>query len=427
MNVDRTKLENYLSNKFLNIILGKKYDEIKIYNYAYDKYNMPKGDFSDFVAGRKAIQEANDFALFIMLDSVINNKCSTKKLSEYFTDREIEQYGASKIKEETKVEFPLLFPMIKVAADQWIGSIDVNMFCNLQNNGLINYNPETQRAMTRITRKDSSMYKITLNKTAVNEITNDFIENIYIPDTITLNIPADDEYADFYYDEDHCQIVINSLKTFDINDGYHRYVSMFRAKAINPEFNYPMELRITNFDTQKSQRMIYQMDQKTKMTKAVSDTYNVYAPQNKVVQRINENSMCNICGFISRDEGKINYALLAECIGHLYFAKKRNINTPETRKEIIRVSKELIEDFNILTETDEKYLDKKYSSEEIVALSVVFYYYDGKDKMTMINAFHSIMDHSEELIAKYIGSRMSRSFKSSSQKMMNFIKENFNV
>ena len=427
MNVDRTKLENYLSEKLLSIVLGKKYDEIKMYDYAYEKYNMSKGDFSDFTSGRRTLQEANDFALFIMLDSVINNTHSKKKLSEYFTDREIEQYSNSKIKEEKKIKFPLIFPMIQVAADQWIGSVDVDTFCNLQNDGLINYNPDTQRAMTKITRSNNDMYKITLNKTAVNEITNDFIEKIYIPDTITLNISADDENADFYYDEENRQLVINSLRNFDINDGYHRYVSMFRAKSRNPEFNYPMELRITNFNVQKSQRMIYQMDQKTKMSKSVSDTYNVYAPQNKVVQRINENSMCNVCGLISRDDGKINYALLAECIGYLYFPKKRNTDTTETRKEIIRVSKELVEDFNILTETDEKYLDKKYSSEEIVALSVVFYCYDGKDKTTMIDAFYSIMDHSEELIAEHIGSRMSRSFKSSSKKMINFIKENFNV
>ena len=59
-----------------------------------------------------------------------------------------------------------------------------------------------------------------------------------------------------------------------------------------------MELRITNFDIDKSRRMIYQYDQKTKMSKQLSDTYNSYAAQNKVVQRINESSMCNLQGEI---------------------------------------------------------------------------------------------------------------------------------
>ena len=38
MNVNRNILENYLSEKFFNILINKD-DELKIYNYAYDKYN----------------------------------------------------------------------------------------------------------------------------------------------------------------------------------------------------------------------------------------------------------------------------------------------------------------------------------------------------------------------------------------------------
>lgn len=427
MNVDRSKLESYLSEKFLSIILGQKEIELKLYDYAYNKYNMPKGSFSDFISGRRAIQEANDFALFVMLDSIINNASTNKKLQDYFTEREIERYSASKVEMDDKIEFPLILPMIKVTDDQYIGSVDVDMFCKLQNNGLINYNPETQRAMTKITRKNNDVYKITLNKNAVSEITHDLVEGIYIPDTITLNIPADDEYADFYYDEENKRLIINSIKAFDINDGYHRYVSMFQAKAKNPEFNYPMELRITNFDVQKSQRMIYQMDQKTKMSKYVSETYNVYAPQNKVVQRINENSMCNVCGFINRDDGKIDFAVLAECISLLYFKKKRNLDTPETRREIIRVSKEFVEDFNILTETDIDYLDKRYSTTEIVALSIIFHYYDGKDKHTMVDDFHKVMASAESLMPKCMGSRLSISFKSTYNRIVKFLEENANV
>ena len=90
--------------------------------------------------------------------------------------------------------------MIQVADDQWIGTLDVNTFFSFQNAGLINYNPNTQRSMTKVTRNGNDIYRITLNKSAVNSIKSDMLERIYIPDTITLNIPADDEFADFYYD-----------------------------------------------------------------------------------------------------------------------------------------------------------------------------------------------------------------------------------
>ena len=60
MNVDRSILEDYLSKKFFNILINKS-EELEIYNYAYEKYNYPKGIFSDFLSSRKSIEEANDY------------------------------------------------------------------------------------------------------------------------------------------------------------------------------------------------------------------------------------------------------------------------------------------------------------------------------------------------------------------------------
>jgi len=421
MNVNRNILENYLSEKFFNILIHKD-DELKIYNYAYDKYNYPKGIFSDFLSGRRSIEEANDYTLFVITDSILNatDKKYHKKISDFFTDREISKYSEIQYEEPNKIEFPLVFNMIQVSDDQWIGSLSADTFCALQESGLINYNPITQRAMTKVTRDDNELYRITLNKNAVKEITADMLEHIYVPDTITLNIPKDDVYADFHYDEQSCQLVIDSIEAFDINDGYHRYVSMFRAKSENPNFNYPMELRITNFDIDKSRRMIYQYDQKTKMSKQLSDTYNSYAAQNKVVQRINESSMCNLQGEI-KIGGLIDSTTLSECIKRLYFSKRQG-DSPEQRKEIIRVSKELIEDFNILTEEDEKYLEKKYSKKEIMILAILFNYYDGKSKISMIKNYKDFLiddaKHEEKVIYDF-----SRNFSRIRKKLISFLEE----
>ena len=207
MNVNRSELEKYLSEKFYNILFEKR-NELDIYQYAYEKYNFPKGTFSDYVSGRKDISEASDFTLFIMLDSIKNNIKIGKSLDKYFTEREINIYSSSKV-ETNKIKFPLIFPMIQVSEDQWIGSIDVDTFYLMQNEGLINYNPDTQRAMTKVVRNQQETYRVTLNKHAVKEITSDLLEHIYIPDTITLNIPADEYAADFYYDTESKQLIVN--------------------------------------------------------------------------------------------------------------------------------------------------------------------------------------------------------------------------
>lgn len=425
MNVNRSVLENYISERFFNILINKK-EELELYDYAYEKYNYPKGIFSDFLSGRKNIATANDYTLFVITDSILNFTKKGRTISDFFTDREIELYGTTKYKDPDKIEFPLIFKMIQVADDQWIGTLDVNTFFSLQNAGIINYNPNTQRSMTRFTRNGNDIYRITLNKSAVNSIKTDMLERIYIPDTITLNIPADDEFADFYYDKENCQLVVNSIKAFDINDGYHRYVSMFQAKTQNTDFNYPMELRITNFDVQKSQQMIYQMDQKTKMIKQASDSYNSYAPQNKVVQRINESSVCNIQGYIGRTESKIDFVALAECIRIAYFnGKQDRKGSPEQRREIIRVAKEFIDDFNILTDEDDSYLDKIYSQAEIMTLTIIFNYYDGKDKRTMMETINKVMD--TNLVPKRISHRIASTYSATKKKIVRFIEENIDV
>ena len=91
-------------------------------------------------------------------------KIIAKKLSDFFTDREISKYSGMRYEEPNKIEFPLVFNMIQVSDDQWIGSLNVDAFCALQESGLINYNPVTQRAMTKVTRDNNELYRITLNK-----------------------------------------------------------------------------------------------------------------------------------------------------------------------------------------------------------------------------------------------------------------------
>ena len=181
-----------------------------------------------------------------------------------------------------------------------------------------------------------------------------------------------------------------------------------------------MELRITNFDIDKSRRMIYQYDQKTKMSKQLSDTYNSYAAQNKVVQRINESSMCNLQGKI-KIGGLIDSTTLAECIKRLYFSKRQS-DSPEQRKEIIRVSKEFIEDLNMLTEEDDKYLEKEYSKKEIIILTILFHYYDGKNKISMIENYKRFLIDDAEREEKIIYD-FSRNFNRIRKRLIPFLGE----
>lgn len=388
---DRKIVKEVLLNRFRKIILNKS-DELKMYKYAYDKYNLQMGIFADYVSERKSLDEVSNIMFFMMLDSheaIVNPNKNI--VSKYFTEKEIEDFSKIKIENE-KIQFPLVFNVVAISDDQWIGSIDTDQLILLNENQLINYNTETQRTMQHVIRNGNDYYCIKVNSNAVNSISKEMSSSTYIPSPITLNIPEGEE--DFVYIPDKHQLIINSIKAFDIIDGYHRFLGINKCKTIDEEFNYHMELRITHFNVEKAQRFIYQEDQKTKMTKVDSDSYNMSSPGVIVSNKINENSLCNIKGYIGRNNSKINIAKMAELITFLWFHGSKK----EDRKRIIEVSKELVDDFNIITEVNPEFLDMEYNNKTLTCVMVTFYYYKDKtDKTNMAKVIIETIKESDSI------------------------------
>ena len=367
----REKLEQYLFTK-INVLVENTELIKNICVYANKTYDIPKGVVSDLLSNRIPLNEANEFVLFILLDSIIilnkNAASTTKKLTDYYTDQEIKYYKESKYEIE-KVEFPLKFKMVEISKDQWIGRIDIDELMKLRKVQLINYNENAQRTMQKIVRGDKLTYKISVNKNAVKAIKESFESNLFIPNTITLNIPMETNY-DFVYDPKNMLLIIKSLERFDITDGYHRYLAACHAKDNNPNFNYSMELRIINFTEDKAKQFIYQEDQKTKMTKMNSNSYNMDSPANMVVTRLNENVRCNFKGLIDRNNGIIDFGELSSLVDYYYF--KNRYRKEKEREIVIQALKELTDDLNMISEFNTEYLTKRIEYRELLVLMYCF-------------------------------------------------------
>ena len=391
MLVERSLVEKYLRRNF-NKLITSNASFGELVKYAENKYNMSGDTFSDYYAGRISLNLATEFELYIMVDSVQVYMSSKDRLPEWFSERELNDFNTTKFSKEEDIEFPITFNVIQIAEDQWIGRIDTDMVNALRKASLIKYNPDTQRTMQKVIRHGNEFYKIMVNKRAVNAIKESFHENKFIPNTITLNIPYE-EPADFHYDDKNNKLVVDSINSFDITDGYHRYLAIAQESLENPKFCYPMELRITNFDTDKAQRFIYQEDQKTKMKKTDSNSFDNFSGPNTVVTKLNTNSTSNIKGMISRNEGLINFGVLANAIKSVYF---KGCTKKDERIKAIHVSKELIEDFNLLTETDLSFLERKYTNADIRIIITLFNYYSDKEKNDMIDTIKYVLNHIDE-------------------------------
>ena len=140
------------------------------------------------------------------------------------------------------------------------------------------------------------------------------------------------------------------------------------------------------------------------MKKTDSDSYNNASPQNTVVNRLNTNSDSNIRGMISRNDGLINFGVLADVIKAIYIS---NCNKKDERIKVINVTKELIEDFNLLTETDLSFLKRKYTNADICIIITLFKYYSGKDKSDMVDTIKYVLDHVDDFNRTMFYGRMT--------------------
>ena len=399
MKVERSVLEKRLTLRF-----SKIEDRTLIQNYCIEleqKYNIPMSISSDIICLRKDLSSYNDFFVYAITDVV-----APKIVSEVFTEREIATYKEQKF-ETQQIKFPIKLKMFQVTPDQWIGVSSVNFLMKLREAQYINYNAETQRALEIMVKGGKEIYRPSVDVKSVGEIEEAYANKSFIPNTISLNISQDDEEADFYFKDD--TLIIESITAFDIFDGYHRYLAMARNYDMDNEFDYPIELRITNFSVSKAKQFIYQEDHKTKMKKVNREAYDQQNPGNMVCDRLNSDSSFNLYNKINLTDGLINYGELSAALCAFFFNGK-NVE----RKLIIHLSKELRDKLNAFTEEYEEYLERKWERHEI--FEIAYGIYKGFSNETIKDGINNITKDNKTTIQYYVNN-------SSKKKLINAMEE----
>ena len=362
----------------------------KMQKYMMDKYNFRLSEAADLITQKSPLTTENVYVCFCVADALaqIDNRV---KLEDWFTDKEINTFS-SEIIQRDKFKFPITIPAVQITDDQWIGTCDCDFLMKLREAQKIYYNTNTQRTLQRIVKNGQESYRIMLNRTAVQEIKTAYDNETYIPDTISLNMPDDTE---FWYNAEKREIVIESLDHFDIIDGFHRYTAMCMEKDVNPDFNYPMELRIVQYDEIKAKQFIWQQDQKTKMKKLDSESLNVSAPENIVAEKLNRNPMFNLHGELNRNGGKIALQDFVNVVRFLYF---KGVKKEDERKLINAVTNDLFNKLNYVSDNDDKIFSEALSRTDTIALVTSCYinndpskikegYLRAKDKIAEDKAF----------------------------------------
>ena len=132
------------------------------------------------------------------------------------------------------------------------------------------------------------------------------------------------------------------------------------------------------FSEEKAKQFIWQEDQKTKMSKADSATFNQYKASNIIAQRLNSGTLR---GIINSNGGIIDTAVLTNIFDYTYLKGKQDL----TRSEEISLAKKIGKDFEKLEESDPKIFDNRWGREYTIC--VIYCLFNGCFDAKIINSF----------------------------------------
>ena len=361
MKVEREEMKRILESSIEKIIdKPDKQREASI--TLYKEFNIPIRLSGEILGFTKEIEELGDRGIYLCY--CILKTIDKGKVNKIFTDIEIKTFDNEKYPDD-KITFPLKFNCFPVSDDQWIGIITGKELIGLGRNDLIRYEKDTQRVMKRIIRGENIFYRISLVKKAVKEIKELLSRNKYVPNTITLNIPLESiENSDFYYDDEGKELVIKHIEAFNIIDGYHRYRALSDLINEDETFDYGLELRITNFDVDKANLFIWQEDQKNRMAKVDSDSYNTNSLANRIVKRLNDHTTSLLNGQVYRNGGIVDPSDILPCIEYLYLKEKYENES----QALVLISTTIIKRLNEVIENDYSIIQKKLEFPDVAIL-----------------------------------------------------------
>jgi hypothetical protein len=216
------------------------------------------------------INEENDTELLYFLLEQIYEGTSKKYKgidpTEYFTPREIKEIRTNfEGFVVDKVEFPYTFKkVLKGTEDDYTLYVKASELRLLFENGLLQYNPDTQREMRQ--RKDKETNEIIktpkIHEKSVKDMEKLLEKGEMISTTITFNARqlSADEGVELNYNESEMTLTVEEGTLLDVLDGFHRTNAIVRALRRNPSLDTTFKLNILNFDKGRARQYFKQLN-----------------------------------------------------------------------------------------------------------------------------------------------------------------------
>lgn len=247
----------------------------------------------------------SDNALFFISEAVLYSfqqdkrlkyLVSTIKLTDYFTNIEIEQYRMTK---ELEVDKDIVvIENVYMVDDSYFMcvSIEAQDLINLFSSLNITYNFETQRESIQRKVGNEVYSLIKTNKESIKDISNKMLEGNYIATPISFNLLRDTEVDNsFVYDEENHCLHLSKSNRLDILDGMHRSKALMLALRKDHNLKQVMQINFFNYSVQQAQQYISQQSKLNKIESSLLKAFEI-SPINTLIDEINNegNSITNV-------------------------------------------------------------------------------------------------------------------------------------
>ena len=296
--MDRKKFEIAI-RKAIYLIEGSETQEAIIDQLVKRGYN--RAIASDIVEGNAQLGIFSPTELGVIADTIYTiAEIPEANIERFLEEAEINIVKSYKIRQETEDEDLLVFEDVRqVADDIWTVVVPCKKIAQLYRNHAVRYDFETQRNPKMIKVGDSIIKEANVNSFAVAEIQDLLVRGVFIPNTITFNVPS--EKADnIKFDKSKNKLILLD-KVLTILDGYHRSLGIVGALRENPNLNYNFEMRITCFDTDKARQFIVQEDKRNPINKEYIKSIDESDKITVIVNRLNQDNKSELQGKIATD------------------------------------------------------------------------------------------------------------------------------
>ena len=274
---------------------------------------------------------------------------------EYFTEIELSFAETYQKLEKEKVKYILLHNVDQISATQFLCTKETYQNVGVyMGNGLLTYNPNTQRQLLKRRSGDKIIESINVGGKKVTEITSSMLDNTFCPNAIIWNIRKINGQEKIKYDAKSRTLLIepdNTTTFVDIIDGANRTCGMVKAVELKPEIDRVTSIYVHHVTEERANQIIKQESLAAPIQTEWVDFKDTANPNMEVAKAINDHSSKNdMFNRIALNEKELKienklmtFDTLSKTIEFIYdLEEEPAIRTEEVENELIEIFNNVI-------------------------------------------------------------------------------------